>query len=55
MIIHEDKGVELDGINVQGFGEYPQKGLPVIIVPEDVPSLVSPTGHMVNGPRILNA
>jgi hypothetical protein len=55
MIVHENIGVELDRVDVQGFGENPQKCLPVVIFLEDVPPLVTSTGYMVNSPGILNA
>jgi hypothetical protein len=29
IIVHEDIGMEQDGISVQGLGEYPQKDLTV--------------------------
>lgn len=55
MIVYEDIGMELSRVNVQGLREDPQKCGAVIISPKDVSSLVSPAGHMVNSPGILNA
>ena len=55
MVVHEDIGVEEDRIDVQGLGEDVQKCLAVVIIPEDVSSLVSAARHMVHRAWILDA
>jgi hypothetical protein len=55
MVVHEDIGVEYDRVDVQGLGENTQKCFAVVIIPEDVSSLISAARDMVHSAWILDA
>jgi hypothetical protein len=55
VVVHENIGVEFDGIDIQRPGQETEKGSPVFIVTEDVPAFVSTAGDMVHRSGILYA
>jgi len=55
MIIHEDIGEELDGIDIERQGEKAEKLCPILIVPEDVSPFVSAARYVIHGPGVLDA
>lgn len=55
MVVHKDIGLEDDRVDVLGLEENAQKRTAVVIISEDISSLVSATRHMVYRARILNS
>jgi hypothetical protein len=55
MVGHEYVSVEGDGIYVQRLEEEAKECFPVFIVPEYVPSFVSPACYMIDRTGILDA
>ena len=53
MVIHEDVGVELDVVEMDGGFEGLQKSASVRVIPEDGVSSISPACHMIPCTRVF--
>ena len=53
MLIHEDVGVDLDVVEMDGGFEDLQKSASVRVIPEDGASSISPACHMIPGTRVF--
>src|SRR5258705_471831 len=53
MIPHQDVRMNPPTEPLDDLGQGPQKPLPILIVPKDLPSLVAPAGHMPDSPRMI--
>lgn len=55
MVYHEDIGVQLDGIDVQGLSEYLEKTSSISIVFEDCLPFIPTTGDVVDSVGVLDS
>jgi len=55
VVVHEDIGVELDGIDVQGQGDHVKEFFSILIIHKNVSPLISPARYVIYRARKLDS